>query len=189
MSSIIPTGRIENRILYLRGQKVILSADLAELYGVPAKALIQAVKRNRARFPNDFMFQLDWQEVRSARAYGFLRTPKAGRSRSQIVTLKRGRNVKHAPFAFTEQGVAMLSGVLRSRRAIEVNVQIMRAFVGLRRILASHTELSHRIDHVEKKFDGRFKQVFSAIRRMMLPRGRSRPLIGFTSGRHGAKGV
>ena len=122
--SIIPVGRIEQRIFLLRGQKVMLSAHLAELYGVKPKILLQAVKRNAERFPSDFMFQLTSEEVtRSRSRIVTLNEPRSRRSGSQIVILKRGQNIKYLPYAFTEPGVAMLSSVLRSKRAIQVNVE------------------------------------------------------------------
>jgi hypothetical protein len=164
-SSIIPVDRIEQRIFLLRGQKVMLSPHLAELYGVDPKVLIQAVKRNVERFPADFMFQLTRQEVIH--------------SRSQIVTLKRGGNIKYLPYAFTEQGVAMLSSVLRSKRAIQVNVEIMRSFVRLRQLLASHTDLAAKLEELEKKYDAQFRIVFDAIRQLMREPATPRKSIGF----------
>jgi hypothetical protein len=152
-----------SRIYSVREHKVMLDADLAALYGVPTKALVQAVKRNLARFPADFMFRLTEQELRSLR--------------SQIVTLNgtnvgmrgRGMHAKYPPYAFTEQGVAMLSSVLRSERAVQVNVEIMRAFVRLRGIVARDQELSRRLDSLESKYDRQFKVVFDAIRELMAP--------------------
>ena len=168
--SLIPVDRIEKAILLIRGQKVMLDADLAELYGVETRVLVQAVKRNLERFPEDFMFQLNKDDV------DFLR--------SQIVTLKKGRgqHSKYLPYAFTEQGVAMLSSVLRSRRAIQVNIEIMRAFIGLRQMLASHVELARKLDALEKKYDAQFKQVFEAIRQLMTPPEPKRRPIGFRKG-------
>jgi hypothetical protein len=156
-TSIIPTERIDRSILLLRGQKVMLDTDLAGLYGVETRALIQAVKRNIARFPSDFMFQLTPAE------YEFVR--------SQIVTLKtgRGQHRKYVPYAFTEQGVAMLSGVLRSDRAVRVNIEIMRAFVRLRQLLSTNAELARKLADLERKYDAQFKVVFDAIRRLMAP--------------------
>jgi phage regulator Rha-like protein len=151
----IPVERIERSIVFLRGQKVMLDADLAELYEVPVKVLNQAVKRNLERFPKDFMFQLEWEE--------------AAALRSQTVTLKPGQHLKYRPYAFTEQGVAMLSSVLRSERAIQVNVAIIRAFVRLREMLASNKELAHRLDELERKYDASFRAVFEAIRELMAP--------------------
>jgi hypothetical protein len=168
--SLIPVDRIEKAILLIRGQKVMLDADLAELYGVETRVLVQAVKRNLERFPEDFMFQLSKEEV------DFLR--------SQIVTLKKGRgqHSKYLPYAFTEQGVAMLSSVLRSQRAIQVNIEIMRTFIRLRQMLASHVELARKLDALEKKYDAQFKQVFEAIRRLMAPPEPKRRPIGFRKG-------
>ena len=141
--------------------------DLAELYEISVKVLNQAVKRNRSRFPEDFMFQLTAEESASLR--------------SQNVTLKtgRGRHRKYLPFAFTEQGVAMLSSVLRSKRAVQVNVEIMRAFVRLRQMLASNAELSRKMDALEKRYDAQFKVVFDAIRQLMAPQEPKKRKIGF----------
>ncbi len=165
--SLIPVDRIEKIILLLRRQKVMLDADLAGLYGVETRVLVQAVKRNLERFPEDFMFQLNKEE--------------ADFSRSQIVTLKKGRgqHSKYLPYAFTEQGVAMLSSVLRSQRAIQVNIEIMRAFIRLRKMLASHAELARKLDALEKKYDAQFKDVFEAIRQLMAPPEPKRRAIGF----------
>lgn len=155
--AIIPTERITQAILMMRGHKVMLDSDLAELYGVGIRVLNQAVKRNIVRFPNDFMFQLTAEE--------------AERLRSQFVTLKagRGEHRKYLPYAFTEQGVAMLSSVLRSDRAIHVNIEIMRAFVRLRQMLASNVELARKLAALERKYDAQFKVVFDAIRELMTP--------------------
>ena len=145
----------------------MLDKDLADLYGVETRVLLQAVKRNLDRFPADFMFQLSKEE------HDFLR--------SQIVTLKRGRghHRKYQPYVFTEQGVAMLSSVLRSERAILVNIEIMRTFVRLRRMLAGHEELARKLAALEKKYDSQFKVVFDVIRELMAPRKRKGRLIGF----------
>jgi ORF6N domain len=167
---------IESSILVLRGQRVMLATDLARLYGVEVKALNQAVRRNMDRFPLDFMFQLSWEE--------------AERSRSQFVTLNkasghreiRGQNIKYRPFAFTEQGVAMLSSVLKSNRAVQANVEIMRAFVRLRGMVAHSTELARRLDALESKYDRQFKGVFDAIRELMTPpQPTPKRRIGFVS--------
>lgn len=152
-SLIIPAARIERRIFYLRGVKVILSSDLAELYGVAVKALNQAVRRNLTRFPEDFMFQLNSEEFSDLK--------------SQIVTSNWGGMRRALPYAFTEQGIAMLSGVLKSPRAIRVNIEIMRAFVKLNQMLASNVELARKVDEMEKKYDRQFKIVFDAIRKLM----------------------
>jgi len=166
--SLIPVDRIEKAILLIRGQKVMLDADLAELYGVETRVLVQAVKRNIERFPEDFMFQLSQEEFTILR--------------SQIVTSSDWGGRRYRPYAFTEQGVAMLSSVLRSQRAIQVNIEIMRAFIRLRRMLASHVELARKLDALEKKYDAQFKQVFEAIRQLMAPPKPKRRPIGFRKG-------
>ncbi len=154
MEALIPVGVIERKIYLIRGHKVILDEDLAELYNVATRVLVQAVKRNIDRFPDDFMFQLNDQAVRVLR--------------SQIVTSRWGGR-RYAPYVFTEQGVAMLSTVLNSDRAIEVNIQIMRTFVKLREMIASHKDLARRLDELEKKYDTQFRVVFEAIRQLMIP--------------------
>lgn len=161
----IPTVQVEHLILFIRGQKVILDSELAILYGVETRTLLQAVKRNMARFPADFMFQLNQQE------FDVLR--------SQSVISKQGGR-RYPPYAFTEQGVAMLSGVLNSDRAINVNIEIMRAFVRLRQMLASNKKLAQKIDELEQKYDDKFKKVFEAIKQLMSPstNEKKRP-IGF----------
>jgi len=153
--SLIPTERIERVILLIRGQKVLLDNDLASPYGVETKKLIQAVKRNIGRFPEDFMFQLNGEE------FDILR--------SQSVTSSSWGGCRHAPYAFTEQGVAMLSSVLRSPRAVAVNIEIMRAFVRLRQMLFSHAELARKVDSLERNYDSQFKVVFDALRQLMQP--------------------
>ena len=168
---VIPVERITQAILLIRGHKVMLDADLARLYSVETKALNRAVKRNIERFPSDFMFQLTTEE--------------AGRLRRQTGTLKtgRGEHRKYRPHAFTEQGVAMLSSVLRSERAVRVNIEIMRAFVQMRQMLTSHGDLTRKLEALEKKYDAQFKVVFDAIRELMTPSdppGKRR--IGFTAG-------
>jgi hypothetical protein len=165
--SIVPVERIEKSILWIRGQKVMLDKDLADLYGVEIRVLVQAVKRNEKRFPEDFVFQLSKEENNVLR--------------SQIVTLKRGRghHRKYLPYVFTEQGVAMLSSVLKSERAVLVNVEIMRTFVRLRKMLASHAELARKLAALEKKYDSQFKVVFDAIRELMAPSKPKGRLIGF----------
>ena len=158
---MLPIERIERSILLIRGQKVMLSTDLAELYQVEPRVLVQAVKRNIARFPKDFMFQLTEEEFSNLK--------------SQIVISSWGGLRRARPYAFTEQGVAMFSSVLRSKRAIQVNIEIMRAFVRLRRMLASNKELARRLDALEKKYDAQFKVVFDAIRELMKPQEPQRP--------------
>jgi hypothetical protein len=154
---VVPAERIEQAILLIRGQKVLLDRDLAELYGVTTKVLNQAVRRNRKRFPEDFMFQLTKEEFENWR--------------SQFVTsnLTAKMGLRRRPYAFTEQGVAMLSSVLNSERAIEVNISIMRAFVRMREFLSAHKDLARRLDELERKYDSQFKVVFEAIRQLMSP--------------------
>jgi len=155
--SLIPTDRIEKAILIIRGQKVMLDRDLASLYQVPTSHLNRAVKRNLERFPDDFMIRLTKEEVDRLRC-------QFGISKSKT---RGGR--RYLPFAFTEQGVAMLSSVLRSQRAIQVNIEIMRAFVRLREILATHKDLARKLEEMERKYDSQFKIVFEAIRQLMTP--------------------
>ncbi|MHC4252639.1 MAG: ORF6N domain-containing protein [Planctomycetota bacterium] len=149
-------SRIESMILLVRGHKVMLDADLASLYAVETKALVRAMKRNRERFPADFMFQLTKDEFDILRSQSGTPSSTWG-----------GR--RYRPYAFTEQGVAMLSSVLRGKRAVQVNIEIMRTFVRLRGILAAHKDLSRRLDALEKKYDKQFAIVFSAIRKLMEP--------------------
>lgn len=164
-----PVPPIERRILLLRGQKVMLDADLAELYGVETRALVQALKRNLERFPEDFMFQLTTEENERLQLL---------RSQSVISSSGHGGR-RYAPYAFTEQGVAMLSSILRSPRAIAVNIEIMRAFVRLREALTSHKDLARKFAALEAKYDAQFKTVFEAIRQLMIPPTTKRRGIGF----------
>jgi hypothetical protein len=164
----ILVDRIAQAIVLIRGQKVMLDQDLAYLYGVSTRALNQAVRRNESRFPADFMFQLTRNEV--------------AHPRSQFVTAE-SRNIRYLPYAFTEQGVAMLSSVLHSERAVRVNIEIMRAFVQLRQMLSSHADLARKVEALEKKYDSQFKVVFDAIRELMTPQTpATRRRIGFTPG-------
>jgi ORF6N domain len=165
----IPLGRFERAIVFLRGHRVICDSDLAAMYGVETRSLLQAVKRNHERFPDDFAFQLSDEEVE--------------RLRSQSVILKggRGSHRKYLPYVFTEQGVAMLSSVLRSPRAVQVNIEIMRAFVRLRQLLLSNAELAAKLAALEKKYDAEFRVVFDAIRELMTPPKVTRNPIGFGS--------
>jgi len=178
---VVALERIESQILLIRGQKVMLSTHLAKLYEVETRGLIQAVKRNIDRFPEDFMFQLTAEESANLKVRSVtLNETDAAASRSQSVILKRGQNIKYAPYAFTEQGVAMLSSVLRSPRAVMVNVEIMRAFVRLRQMLASNADLARKLANLEKKYDAQFKIVFDAIRELMTPpEPREKRPIGF----------
>jgi hypothetical protein len=173
----LPAERVERRILSIRGQKVMLDFDLAALYEVETKVLNQAVKRNIERFPEDFMFQLTSEEVDLAQEF-----LDADRLRSQFVTSNKARGGRrYQPLAFTEQGVAMLSGVLRSPRAIQVNIAIMRAFVKLRQILATHEDLSRRLEEMESRYDSQFRAVFDAIGELMAPEEEPRRPIGFAA--------
>ena len=160
---------IEGLILSLRGQRVILDFGLAPLYCVEVRTLNQAVRRNIDRFPADFMFRLTAEELESLR------------SQSVILKTGRGGHRKYPPYAFTEQGVAMLSGVLSSKRAVQVNIEIMRTFVRLRQLLSANAGLARKLEALEKKYDAQFKVVFDAIRELMAPKApRSRP-IGFVT--------
>lgn len=152
----LKTENIAALVNAVRGERVLFDADLAALYGVSTKVLNQAVKRNIARFPPDFMFRLTSREAQALVT-----------SRSQNVTLKRGQNIKYLPYAFTEQGVAMLSSVLRSPRAVEVNIAIMRTFVQLRRLMDSNRHLARKIEALEQKYDEQFAVVFEAIKRLI----------------------
>ena len=166
MKALVPIEIIEGKILFIRGQKVMLDRDLAQLYGVETRVLNQAVRRNIERFPSDFMLTLTRDEIMRI---------------SQIVissgheTIKFSKNV----MAFTEQGVAMLSSVLNSKRAVQVNIAIMRVFVKLREMIASNKELSRRLDKLEEKYDVQFKVVFDAIRELMTPSVPKKSKIGF----------
>jgi hypothetical protein len=166
--AIIPTERIEQSILLIRKQKVMLDADLAELYGVETKSLVRAVKRNLERFPQDFMFQLNQDESENLRY--------------QFGTSREWGGRRYAPYAFTEQGIAMLSSVLRSQRAIQVNIEIMRAFIRLRQLLATHSELARKLNEMESKYDAQFREVFKAIRTLMAPAEPPKRKIGFRTG-------
>jgi len=163
--SLVPLERIERAILTLRRQKVMLDADLAAMYGVDTKVLVRAVKRNKDRFPPDFMVQLSSDEFERLRFHSGTSSSWGGR--------------RYRPYAFTEQGVAMLSSVLRSARAVQVNIEIMRTFVRLRRMVASNAELARRLHELEKKYDVQFKTVFDAIRALMTPPDKPRRSIGF----------
>ena len=164
--SLIPMDRIERAILLIRGEKVMLDSDLAEIYGVETGALNRAVKRNASRFPNDFMFKL---------------TPKEAESlRCQIGISNKGRGGRrHLPHAFTKHGALMLANVLNSERAAQTSVLVVRAFVRLRQLLSSNTELARKLESLEKKYDAQFKVVFDAIRQLMSPPAKPKREIGF----------
>lgn len=165
-NAIVPAALISQKIFFVRGTRVMLDADLARLYAVSTKNLNKAVKRNASRFPSDFMFQLSSKELHSLRF--------------QAGTSKTGRGGRrYAPYVFTEQSVAMLSSVLRSSRAVQINVAIMRTFVRLREMLATHEELRRKIDAMEKRYDTRFPAVFDTIRQMLATPVPARKPIGF----------
>jgi phage regulator Rha-like protein len=160
--------KVINKIYIIRGQKVMLDRDLAEMYGVETKVLNQAVKRNMDRFPKDFMFKITKSEAEV--------------SRSQIVTLKRGQNVKYLPFAFTEQGVAMLSSVLNSPIAIQVNIQIIRVFTKMKEILLTNKDILLKLERMERDVKENKKDIamiFSALKQLLDPPQPKRKLIGF----------
>ncbi len=168
ITHLISQETIENKILLIRGKKVMLDADLAKLYGVATKRLNEQVKRNKKRFPEDFMFRLTRVEQNEL-----------------VANCDRLERLKHSssfPYVFTEQGVAMLSSVLRSKRAILVNIVIMRAFVKLRQILSTHKALAHKLEQLEKKIekhDGEIRTIFEAIRQLMTPPEKPKRRIGF----------
>jgi hypothetical protein len=172
VSPLVSLSEVELSILTLRGQRVLLAGDLARLYGVETKVLMQAVRRNSDRFPVDFMFQLDADEWANLR--------------SQSVTSSHG-GTRYAPCAFTEQGVGMLSSVLKSSRAVQVNIEIMRAFVRLRRMLSEHRDLAQRLSDLEQHYDKQFSAVFDAIRQLMMPPTPKKRPIGFTADIEGKK--
>jgi ORF6N domain len=168
-NAVVPIGHIERQIYLIRGQKIMLDVHLAKLYGVPTKRLKEQVRRNRQRFPDDFLFELTGEEFLSLR--------------SQIATSKKVRGgTRYLPFAFTEQGVAMLSSVLNSERAIQVNIAVMRTFVKIREFLSTHKDLARKLEDLERKYeshDGQIKAVFEAIRELMKPPEPARRRIGF----------
>ena len=164
MKDLVLSQKIESKIYLIREQKVMIDHDLAALYGVGTKVLIQAVKRNLERFPEDFMFLLTEKEFKILR--------------SQFVTSSWGGR-RYIPYVFTEQGVAMLSSVLRSKRAVQVNIQIMRTFTKLKSLLATHKDLQRKIEEMEKKYDQQFRAVFDAIKALIVPPETKRKKIGF----------
>jgi hypothetical protein len=164
-TNVVSIETVQRRIITVRGEKVMLDRDLADLYRVETKQLKRAVRRNIRRFPIDFMFELTKEEYSALRG--------------QIGTLKRGEHSKYLPMAFTEQGVAMLSSVLNSGQAIEVNILIMRAFVRLRQMAVAHKDLLQKVEAMEKKYDQQFQIVFEAIKRLMAPTEKPPKKIGF----------
>jgi len=193
---ILKPENLARFVFFIRSEKVMLDSDLARLYGVEARALNQAVARNRKRFPADFMFQLTPREYESLRSQTVISKEGGStddvsqsvmsslgrheRLRSQIMTSKTGRGGRrYRPYAFTEQGVAMLSSVLRSTRAVEVNIAIMRTFVQLRRLMDTNRDLARKIKALEKKYDEQFAVVFEAIKELITPPEPPKKQIGF----------
>jgi hypothetical protein len=176
-TSLIPDERIINRIFFIRGKKVMIDRDLAELYGVKTGVLNQAAKRNSKRFPEDFMFQLTKQEADVFLRSQFVTSEKNLKSQN-VISSWGGR--RKLPLVFTEQGVAMLSSVLKSERAIQANIQIMRTFTHLREILSTHKDLREKVEKMERKYDNRFKVVFDAIRQLLEAKRVEKPkILGF----------
>jgi hypothetical protein len=173
---LIPIEIIQQKIYFIRGEKVMFDRDLAVLYGAETKVLNQAVKRNLKRFPSDFMFRLNKSEMQIWTSQIVIYNENL---RSQFVTLKRGHNIKYAPYVFTEQGVSMLSSVLNSERAIQVNIQIMRTFTKLRKMLMTYKELREKIETMEKKYDKKFRVVFEAIGMLIREDEKPKKRIGF----------
>jgi hypothetical protein len=183
MTQIVPKPEnIAQFVFFLRGEKVMFDADLAKLYGVTTKVLNQATTRNKDRFPADFAFRLTRSEFDALRSQIVTASPDSHFIRSQIVTASR-RNISALPYAFTEQGVAMLSSVLRSARAVEVNIAIMRTFVQLRRLMDSNRDLARKIEALENKYDEQFAVVFEAIKQLVAEdterKAQPRRRIGF----------
>jgi phage regulator Rha-like protein len=170
---LIPVETIERRIFLIRGHNVMPDRDLAQLYGLSTKRLNEQVKRNRVRFPGDFMFQLTRDEAKAVLAL-----------RSHFATLKRGQHLKYAPYAFTEHGAVMAANVLNGRVAVRASIQVVRAFVRLREMLATHKEFAHKLAELERKYaahDVRIQQIFSYIKKLMNPRSPRRRQIGFVA--------
>src|SRR5215467_1676097 len=179
MKLALKPENIAQLVFFVRGEKVMFDADLANLYGVSTKALNQAFRRNKQRFPDDFVFQLSSTEYNDLKSQ--IVTSSTGRTNlsSQIVTSSLHGGRRRPPYAFTEQGVAMLSSVLRSARAVEVNIAIMRTFVQLRRLMDTNRDLARKIEALEKKYDEQFAEVFAAIKELVAPEATPRKQIGF----------
>jgi len=177
---VLKPENVAQLVFFIRGEKVMLDADLAKLYGVTTKALNQAMRRNRARFPEDFAFRLSGEEFDNLRSQIVTTSSNPSVIWSQIVTRsQKYRRSDSLPVAFTEQGVAMLSSVLRSTRAVEVNIAIMRTFVQLRRLMDTNRDLARKIEALEKKYDEQFAVVFEAIKELITPPSPPRKRIGF----------
>jgi len=176
--SLIPNERIVQSIFVVRGQKVMIDNDLSILYGVETKVLNQSVKRNTDRFPEDFMFRLTNEEADSLRSQ--IVTLKNQPLYPQSNTPKRGAHRKYQPYVFTEQGILMLSSVLKSERAIQVNIQIVRTFIKLREMLSNYKEVREKIESMEKKYDQRFKIVFDTLKQLLREEEKPKRKIGFS---------
>jgi hypothetical protein len=179
MAIVLKPENVANLVFLIRGEKVMLDADLAMLYGVEARSLNQAVARNRKRFPLDFMFQLTAKEYENIRSQFVTTLGGKGNSSQTVMSSRKHRGRIYRPYAFTEQGVAMLSSVLRSARAVEVNIAIMRTFVQLRRLMDTNRHLARKIEALEEKYDEQFAVVFEAIKQLIAPPAPSRKQIGF----------
>jgi len=179
MKVTLKPENIAQLVFFVRGEKVMFDADLAKLYGVSTKALNQAFRRNKQRFPTDFVFQLSNREYNDLKSQNVTSSARETNLRSQIVTSRQHGGRRRPPYAFTEQGVAMLSSVLRSQRAVEVNIAIMRTFVQLRRLMDTNRDLACKIEALEKKYDEQFADVFAAIKELVAPPATPRKQIGF----------
>lgn len=180
MAIILKPENVAHLVFFIRGEKVMLDSDLAMLYGVEGRALNQAVARNRKRFPTDFMFRLSKEEYESIRLqFATASGRKLPDSSQTVMSSRKYRGRTYRPYAFTEQGVAMLSSVLRSARAVEVNIAIMRTFVQLRRLMDGNADLARKIEGLEKKYDEQFAVVFAAIKQLITPPEPPKPRIGF----------
>ena len=186
MKLALKPENIAQLVFFVRGEKVMFDADLAKLYGVSTKALNQALRRNRERFPEDFAFQLTANEFAALRSQSVTSSGKDSHPQallsnwSQFVTSSRKhRGARYRPYAFTEQGVAMISSVLRSARAVEVNIAIMRTFVQLRRLMDTNRDLARKVEALEKKYDERFAEVFAVIKELVAPEPGPKKQIGF----------
>lgn len=166
----VPTEKIESKIYLIRGVKIMFDTDLANLYQVEIRALNQAIKRNEARFPEDFMFQLNKKEYSAWKEFSL---------RSQSVILKQGEHRKYLPYVFTESGIAMLSSVLKSERAIQVNIQIMRTFSKIREMLLTNKELREKIEKLEKKYDSEISTIFRVLKNLIIEKEKPKTEIGF----------
>lgn len=178
----IPNEMIISRIFFIRGKKVMFDSDLAKLYQVEVKKLNQAVKRNKERFPDDFMFQLNNLEAHNLKSQ-IVTSSLSDSLRSQIVTFKggKGEHRKYNPYVFTEEGVAMLSSVLNSKKAIQVNIQIIRTFKKLREILSENKKMAEKLEKMEKKYDSKISIIFDVLKSLMTEKSKPKNEIGFST--------